>query len=180
MGSPDPPASRLCKPLFRHCRLEFVSAVTERGSYPFPFRTRKSSPSSPMVPGPRARESRSPLDSRSPSPKRRRAPFLYIPLHFVTLSPPRPVSTGRLRLTGPLPSRRGASSFYMTARAIVTVQLRPALALATMPGRYRALVAHGPLPQTLEGAFFMPAKLRFIVLYTTFFCRKAHNYSDLE
>jgi hypothetical protein len=42
----------------------------------------------------------------------------------------------------------------MTARAIVTVQLRLALALATMPGQYRALVAHGPLPQTPEGAFF--------------------------
>ena len=103
MGSPDPPASRLCKRLFRlDVANDFVSAVTERGSYPFPFRTRKSSPSSPMVPGPRARESRSPLDSR-----------------------------------GPLPNRQGASSFYMTARAIVTVQLRLALALATTAGRYR-------------------------------------------
>ena len=52
---------------------DIVSAVTERGSYPFPFRTRKSSPSSPMVPGLRARESRSPLDSRGPLPNRQGA-----------------------------------------------------------------------------------------------------------
>ena len=44
--------------------IEFVSAVIEWGSHPFPSRTRKLSPRSPMVPGPRVRESRSPLDSR--------------------------------------------------------------------------------------------------------------------
>ena len=44
--------------------IEFVSAVIEWGSHPFPSRTRKLSPRSPMVPGPRIRESRSPLDSR--------------------------------------------------------------------------------------------------------------------
>ena len=53
--------------------IKFVSAVLERGSYPFPFRTRQSSLPSPMVPGLRARESRAPLDSRGPSPKRRGA-----------------------------------------------------------------------------------------------------------
>ena len=52
---------------------EFVSAVLEWGSYPFPSRTRKSSPTSPMVPGPRIRESRSPLDSRGPLPRRQGA-----------------------------------------------------------------------------------------------------------
>ena len=75
MSSPDPPASRLCRRLFRQHVVadDIVSAVTERGSYPFPFRTRKSSPSSPMVPGLRARESRSPLDSRGPPPNRQGA-----------------------------------------------------------------------------------------------------------
>ena len=48
---------------------DFVSAVIEWGSHPFPSRTRKLSLRSPMVPGPRARESRSPLDSRGPLPK---------------------------------------------------------------------------------------------------------------
>ena len=56
---------------------KFVSAVLERGSYPFPFRTRKSSLPSPMVPGPRARESRAPLDSRPLRGKPRRGLFLY-------------------------------------------------------------------------------------------------------
>ena len=55
----------------------FVSAVLERGSYPFPFRTRKSSLPSPMVPGPRARESRAPLDSRPLDGKPSRGLFLY-------------------------------------------------------------------------------------------------------
>ena len=44
----------------------------------------------------------------------------------------------------------------MTARAIVTVQLRLALALATMPGQYRALVAHAPLAVNSERGFFYP------------------------
>ena len=69
-----------------HVANDIVSAVTERGSYPFPFRTRKSSPSSPMVPGPRARESRSPLDSRGPLPRRQGASsFLR------TVPPPAPL-----------------------------------------------------------------------------------------
>ena len=121
----------LCKSrLFRQTVVAYdiVSAVTERGSYPFPFRTRKSSPSSPMVPGPRARESRSPLDSR-----------------------------------GPLPSRQGASSFYMTARAIVTVQLRLALALATVPGQYRALVAHAPFTVNSGRGFFYIPLARIVI-----------------
>ena len=109
---------------------KIVSAVTERGSYPFPFRTRKSSPSSPMVPGPRARESRSPLDSR-----------------------------------GPLPNRRGASSFYRTVRAIVTMQLRLALTLAATACQYRPLAAHAPLMVNRRGGFFVlyaSARMNFI------------------
>ena len=61
--------------------LEIVSAVLERGSYPFPFRTRKSSLPSPMVPGPRARESRAPLDSRPPEGKPSGGLFLYTARH---------------------------------------------------------------------------------------------------
>ena len=65
MGSPDPPSfgTLSIAKIFRF-HAEIVSAVIEWGSYPFPSRTRKSSPRSPMVPGPRIRESRSPLDSR--------------------------------------------------------------------------------------------------------------------
>ena len=81
MGSPDPHQLQGCanSRLFRQhvVAVKIVSAVTERGSYPFPFRTRKSSPSSPMVPGPRARESRSLLDSRPLRGKPRRGLFLY-------------------------------------------------------------------------------------------------------
>ena len=58
--------------------IEFVSAVIEWGSYPFPSRTRKSSPRSPMVPGPRIRESRSPLDSRPLDGKPSRGLFLLV------------------------------------------------------------------------------------------------------
>ena len=57
-------------PLSR-CQDFEVSAVIDGGSYPFPFRTRKSSLLSPMVPGLRARESRSPPDPRGPRPKGR-------------------------------------------------------------------------------------------------------------
>ena len=61
-------ASRLA-PVASITAIKFVSAVLERGSYPFPFRTRQSSLPSPMVPGLRARESRAPLDSRPPEGK---------------------------------------------------------------------------------------------------------------
>ena len=54
---------------------DIVSAVIEWGSHPFPSRTRKLSPRSPMVPGPRIRESRSPLDSRPLRGKPRRGLF---------------------------------------------------------------------------------------------------------
>ena len=102
MSSPDPPASRLCSGrLFRqHVANDIVSAVTERGSYPFPFRTRKSSPSSPMVPGLRARESRSPLDSRGPLPSRQGASSF--------LQTARPLCR-RVPVAGPRSRRHGLS-----------------------------------------------------------------------
>ena len=79
MGSPNSRrfvALEIAKKSRFHAK-EFVSAVIERGSYPFPSRTRKSSLASPMVPGPRIRESRSPLDSRGPLPRRRGASSFY-------------------------------------------------------------------------------------------------------
>ena len=105
---------------------EFVSAVIEWGSYPFPSRTRKSSPTSPMVPGPRIRESRSPLDSRPPRGKPPGGLFFFAPFRLAaTLSRPRLVNTSRLSLTGPLPRRLGASSFLRAAaRANVLPGLR--------------------------------------------------------
>ena len=81
MSSPDPSfrESAVCGCSWFHGATENVSAVIERGSYPFPFRTRKSSPSSPMVPGPRVRESRSPLDSRPPRGKPPGGLFFFCP-----------------------------------------------------------------------------------------------------
>ena len=64
---------------------DIVSAVIEWGSYPFPSRTRKSSPRSPMVPGPRIRESRSPLDSRGPLPRRQGASSFSCPMKTAAL-----------------------------------------------------------------------------------------------
>ena len=107
--SPDPSASAL-ELVASITADKFVSAVLERGSYPFPFRTRKSSLPSPMVPGPRARESRAPLDSRGPLPNRRgassflqtaRATSRHVRSGRRSLSPPRQVDTCRLRLTAP-------------------------------------------------------------------------------
>ena len=79
MGSPDPPVLQAlvgCEFWKFPCE-ELVSAAIERGSYPFPSRTRKSSLASPMVPGPRIRESRSPLDSRGPLPRRQGASSFF-------------------------------------------------------------------------------------------------------
>ena len=82
VSSPDPPgASESTRGLLYPTAEVFVSAVLERGSYPFPFRTRKSSLPSPMVPGPRARESRAPLDSRPLDGKPSRGLFLYTARH---------------------------------------------------------------------------------------------------
>ena len=74
-----------CEKVWFHA--EIVSAVIEWGSYPFPSRTRKLSLRSPMVPGPRARESRSPLDSRPLRGKPRRGLFFCLS--------PRPPCRGR-------------------------------------------------------------------------------------
>ena len=77
VGSPAPREAPSDAGLPRHffplsrCQDFEVSAVIDGGSYPFPFRTRKSSLLSPMVPGLRARESRSPPDPRGPRPKGR-------------------------------------------------------------------------------------------------------------
>ena len=52
-----------------------ISVVIDSGSYPFPFRTRQSSHLSPMVPGFRARESRSPPDPWVPWAVKLEEPF---------------------------------------------------------------------------------------------------------
>ena len=98
--SPDPSASAL-ELVASIIAQEFVSAVLERGSYPFPFRTRKSSLPSPMVPGPRARESRAPLDSRPLDGKPSRGLFFYT-------VPPCGSQPHELTLRGPF--------FFYTAR----------------------------------------------------------------
>ena len=80
MSSPDPSFRRSavsCCSWF-HEATEIVSAVIEQGSHPFPFRTRQLSPASPMVPGLRVRESRSPLDSRPPRGKPPGGLFLFV------------------------------------------------------------------------------------------------------
>src|SRR5574344_496424 len=64
-----------------------ISAVLEAGSYPFPFRTRKSSLRSLMVPGLRARESRSPPDPRGPFPNGRGPLFVFKAAHGGALLP---------------------------------------------------------------------------------------------
>ena len=151
---------------------EFVSAVIEWGSYPFPSRTRKSSPTSPMVPGPRIRESRSPLDSRPPRGKPPGGLFFCAPFRLAaTLSRPRLVNTSRLSLTGPLPRRLGASSFLRAAaRANVLPGLRRG-ARSRHHGRSipAALGSQPPRGKSSRGPFFFctrahPAVLRGVSL----------------
>ena len=120
MGSPNSRSFVILRLLKEFSSMqEFVSAVIEWGSYPFPSRTRKSSPTSPMVPGPRIRESRSPLDSRGPPPTRQGASsFLQTvppPCGYTLATTTRQYES--LVAHGPLPNRRGASSFLQTARA---------------------------------------------------------------
>ena len=71
--------SRRRPPIFRDAGLpKIVSAILERGSHPFPFRTRQLSLASPMVPGLRVRESRASLDSRPLDGKPSRGLFLCL------------------------------------------------------------------------------------------------------
>ena len=65
-----------------------------------------------------------------------------------------PGRVGRRWIHGSLEQTLEGPFFLYTARAIVTVQLRLALALATMPGQYRLLVAHGPLPNRQGASSF--------------------------
>ena len=157
MGSPDPHQLQGCanSRLFRQHVVadRIVSAVTERGSYPFPFRTRKSSPSSPMVPGPRARESRSPLDSRPLRGKPRRGLFLY-PLHFVTLSRPQPVDTGCLSLTAPCPIGRGPLRFYRPLGSIISCMRGPASLSPPRPVSTGRLRLTAPCRKRPRGLFY--------------------------
>ena len=164
MGSPDPPGFRTCATDFfdTRCRLEFVSAVTERGSYPFPFRTRKSSPSSPMVPGPRARESRSPLDSRGPSPNGGGPPRFYRPFGPYAGRQPWPgltlaITTGQYRSLmahGALRQKRRGAPFFIYRPASFRSHLE--VAKGRRLGRLTP-AARGSRPpkQQLEGPSFL-------------------------
>ena len=138
-----------------------------------------------MVPGPRIRESRSPLDSRGPLPKWRGASSFYTDRSSLRLhsrhrglsvhpacgsQPPRGKPRGghsflctvppcgytlatttrqyeSLVAHGPLPRRRGASSFF--------VRTAPpgGCALAITAGQYRPPMARSPLSGTLGGPF---------------------------
>ena len=179
VSSPDPPGASWSTRGLHWFPLpeEIVSAVLERGSYPFPFRTRKSSLPSPMVPGPRARESRAPLDSRGPSPERRGASsFLQTAPPTVSLppkgghahvsaealsgqrSPPRPVSTGRCGSRPPEGKPSGGLFFY------------------PLPGRTAEIADRCYCASRLRVLFFCYVQLKKnSFVRTSFFCSVLRN-----
>ena len=116
-----------------------------------------------MVPGPRIRESRSPLDSRPPRGKPPGGLFFCAPFRLAaTLSRPRLVNTSRLSLTGPLPRRLGASSFLRAAaRAGVLPGLRRG-ARSRHHGRSipAALGSQPPRGKSSRGPFFFCTRAR--------------------
>ena len=116
----EPPAFHF-SPLSR-CQDFEISAVTDGGSYPFPFRTRKSSLLSPMVPGPRARESRSPPDPRAPVPTDGGPPLFKRRRGKVPLPGRGAAALCRPGTRGPAPLPRANASFrFQRAWASVRV-----------------------------------------------------------
>ena len=142
---------------------EFVSAVIEWGSYPFPSRTRKSSPTSPMVPGPRIRESRSPLDSRPPRGKPPGGLF-FVHRSALRLHSRDHDSSIRVACRSRAPCQDGWGPLRFYAQPLAPMSCRDsveALALAITAGRYRPHLARSPHEVNPRGGPF-------------FFCTRAH------
>ena len=144
-----------------------------------------------MVPGPRARESRSPLDSRGPLPTWRGASSVMV---YVRTAPPGgcalAITAGQYRppmAHGPLSETLEGPFLFYTARLYCGTGLRLRLALAPTAGQYRPLAAHSSCRNTASGAFSFfaacailrcHAGLRFGIVILVFFTLfLSHNVS---